>query len=35
MARFAVVEQPDATPSPSAPMILLREVVGRLQAQVK
>ncbi len=35
MARFAVVEQPDATPSPSAPMILLREVAGRLQAQVK
>ena len=35
MARFAVVEQPDATLSPSAPMILLREVAGRLQAQVK
>jgi transposase len=35
MARFAVVEQPDATPSPSAPMVLLREVSGRLQAQVK
>ena len=35
MARFAVVEQPDATPSPSAPMVLLREVAGRLQAQVK
>ncbi len=31
MARFAVVEQPDATPAPSAPMILLREVAGRLQ----
>ncbi len=35
MARFAVVEQPDATPPPAQPMILLREVVGRLQAQVK
>jgi transposase len=35
MARFAVVEQPDATPAPSAEMILLREVAGRLQAQVK
>jgi transposase len=35
MARFAVVEQPDATLSPSAPMVLLREVAGRLQAQVK
>ena len=35
MARFAVVEQPDATPAPSAPMIVLREVAGRLQAQVK
>ena len=35
MARFAVVEQPDATPAPSAPMILLREVAGRLQAKVK
>ena len=35
MARFAVVEQPDATPAPSEPMILLREVAGRLQAQVK
>ena len=35
MARFAVVEQPDATPAPSGPMILLREVAGRLQAQVK
>src|SRR5580692_2739670 len=35
MARFAVVEQPDATPAPTTPMILLREVVGRLQAQVK
>jgi transposase len=35
MARFAVVEQPDATPAPSEEMILLREVAGRLQAQVK
>jgi transposase len=35
MARFAVVEQPDPTPAPSAEMILLREVAGRLQAQVK
>jgi transposase len=35
MARFAVVEQPDATLSPPRPMVLLREVAGRLQAQVK
>src|SRR4051812_11594790 len=35
MARFAVVEQPDATPAASEKMILLREVAGRLQAQVK
>jgi transposase len=35
MARFAVVEQPDATPAPSTPMVLLHEVAGRLQAQVK
>jgi transposase len=35
MARFAVVEQPHATPSPSAPMVLLREVASRLQARVK
>jgi transposase len=35
MARFAVVEQPDATPAPSLPMVLLREVAGRLQAKVK
>ena len=35
MARFAVVEEPPATPAPSAQMILLREVAGRLQAQVK
>jgi transposase len=35
MARFAVVEQPDATPTSSEPMLLLREVAGRLQARVK
>ena len=35
MARFAVVEQPKATSCPSAPLALLREVSGRLQAQVK
>jgi transposase len=35
MARFAVVEQPPATPAPLAEFVLLREVAGRLQAQVK
>ena len=35
MARFAVVELPNATPAPSPPMILLREVAGRLQSKVK
>jgi transposase len=35
MARFALVEQPQATPAPSAPMVLLREVASRLQARVK
>jgi transposase len=35
MARFAVVEQPEATLAPSAPMLLLREIASRLQAQVK
>ena len=35
MARFAVVEQPPATPAPSAPTIALHEVAGRLQARVK
>jgi transposase len=35
MARFAVVEQPAATPDHSADLLLLREVSGRLQAQVK
>lgn len=36
MARFAVVEQPSASLTPPPPqMVLLREVAGRLQAQVK
>src|SRR5204862_7489705 len=35
MARFAVVEQPKATPSTPAHMDVLREIAGRLQAQVK
>lgn len=35
MARFAVVESPAATPSLPPQLILLREVAGRLQAQVK
>jgi transposase len=35
MARFAVIELPQATRPPSPPMILLHEVAGRLQAQVK
>ena len=35
MARFAIVEQPDATPVSSREMTLLREVTGRLQARVK
>jgi transposase len=35
MARFAVVELPDDTPAPCAPMILLREVAARLQSKVK
>jgi transposase len=35
MARFAVIEQPTATPPPTPQMTLLREVAGRLQAQVK
>ena len=35
MARFAVVEQPPATLAPTPQMVLLREVAGRLQAQVK
>src|SRR5271165_6861296 len=35
MARFAVVEQPPATPPPVPAMNLLREIASRLQAQVK
>jgi transposase len=35
MARFAIVERPVATPTPSAAAILLRDVCGRLQTQVK
>jgi transposase len=35
MARFAVVEQPDATPAVPAQLALLREISARLQAQVK
>ena len=35
MARFAVVEQPEATPPPCPRMLLLREITGRLQSQVK
>jgi transposase len=35
MARFAIVEQPLATPASTAALDLLREATGRLQAQVK
>jgi transposase len=35
MARFAIVEQPAATPATTPALVLLREVVGRLQAKVK
>jgi len=35
MARFAVVEQPAPSPASTPAMDLLREVAGRLQAQVK
>jgi len=35
MARFAVVEQPSATPASTLPLIVLHEVAGRLQARVK
>jgi transposase len=35
MARFALVEQPKATPSISPELTLLRELAGRLQGQVK
>jgi transposase len=35
MARFAVVEQPEATPPACPRMLLLREIAGRLQSQVR
>lgn len=35
MARFAIVERPPASPEPTRPMTLLRELAGRLQGQVK
>ncbi len=35
MARFALVERPAASPAPKPAMTLLREIVGRLQGQVK
>src|SRR5262249_35129141 len=35
MARFALVEHPPATPAPTPALALLRELVGRLQGQVK
>jgi transposase len=35
MARFAIVEQPQATAAPAPAMAMLREIAGRLQAQVK
>jgi transposase len=35
MARFAVVEQPAATPATTPALTLLREVAGRLEAKVK
>jgi transposase len=35
MARFAIVELPPPTPAPPAEIVLLHEVAGRLQAQVK
>jgi transposase len=35
MARFAVVEQPNSTPGLPVSLVLLHEVAGRLQAQVK
>src|SRR5262249_29641955 len=34
-ARFALVERPPATPAPTPSLALLRELVGRLQGQVK
>jgi transposase len=35
MARFAIVERPPATAAPTQALALLRELVGRLQGQVK
>jgi len=35
MARFAVVERPEATPPACPRMLLLREIAGRLQSQVR
>jgi len=35
LARFALVERPRATPAPVPSLALLRELVGRLQGQVK
>jgi len=35
MARFALVERPQGTPAPMPSLSLLRELVGRLQGQVK
>src|SRR5271169_6857513 len=35
MARFAVVEQPCATPATTPALTVLREVAGRLEAKVK
>jgi transposase len=35
MARFAIVEQPNATAATAPAMLVLREVAGRLQAKVK
>lgn len=35
MARFALVERPAASPAPKPAMTVLREIVGRLQGQVK
>jgi transposase len=35
MARFALVEQPPASPARTGPLVLLHEVAGRLQAKVK
>ena len=35
LARFAVVEQPEASPPTGSGMMALREIAGRLQAQVR